>query len=326
MQRLKILLVGAFMLTGFAVSAQARVQPNASVFVQDLADRAIANLTEAGLTAEERELRFRALFRDGFAITGIAKFTLGRYWRSANEQQRAEYLALFEDVIVDAWATRFTKYSGQQFEITEESSIPGTANQNTVIVRSLIWASPDTPIRVNWRVASAGDIYKITDVIVEGISMANTQRDEFASLVRNNGFAGLLASLRTKSGQSGDLAALVVAQQYEILPASGDAPPAGGNAPPAVAEQEPVPVQAGTLAIQLASLRSPTRAEVAWQQLLAKYPSILRGRELSVEQVDLADRGTFYRVRTGAFARFADARNFCRQLTDVGQDCLVVQR
>ncbi len=319
MQRLKILLVGAFMLTGLAVEAQARVQPNASAFVQDLADRAIANLTAAGLTAEERELRFRALFRDGFAITGIAKFTLGRYWRSADEQQRAEYLALFEDVIVDAWATRFTKYSGQQFEITEESSIPGSANQNTVIVRSLIWASPDTPIRVNWRVASAGDIYKITDVIVEGISMANTQRDEFSSLVRKNGFDGLLTSLRTKSGQSGDLAALVVAQQYEILPA-------GGDAPPAVAEQEPVPVLAGTLAIQLASLRSPTRAEVAWQQLLAKYPSMLRGRELSVEQVDLADRGTFYRVRTGAFARFADASNFCRRFADVGQDCLVVQR
>ncbi|MHA1564717.1 MAG: ABC transporter substrate-binding protein, partial [Alphaproteobacteria bacterium] len=230
-----------------------------------------------------------------------------------------EYLALFEDVIVDSWATRFTKYSGQRFEITAESRIPGSANQTAVIVRSLIWTNPDTPVRVNWRVANAGEIYKITDVIVEGISMANTQRDEFASLVRKNGFSGLLASLRTKSGQDGKLAALVGAQQYEILPASG-------AAPAAVAEQEPAPVIAGTLAIQLASLRSSARAQVAWEHLMAKYPLMLRGHELSVERVDLADRGVFYRVRTGNYSRHTDASSVCRQFTDAGQDCLVVQR
>ena len=142
------------------------------------------------------------------------------------------------------------------------SDSPGSSTEAVVIVQSLIWASPDTPVRVNWRVASAGEIYKITDVIVEGISMANTQRDEFASLVRKNGLNGFLAILREQSGQDGKLAALVGAQQYEILPASGGAP--------ALIEHEPVSVKPGALAIQLASLRSSTLAQAAWQQLARK--------------------------------------------------------
>jgi phospholipid transport system substrate-binding protein len=58
--------------------------------------------------------------------------------------------------------------------------------ENVAIVRSLFYSDPQTPIRIDWRVASRGDIYKITDVMVEGISMANTQRDEFASVIRSN--------------------------------------------------------------------------------------------------------------------------------------------
>lgn len=318
MQRLKFLLVGAILITGLGLDAQARPQATASVFVQELADRAIANLTEVGLSNEERENRFRDLFRQGFAIRGIAKFTLGRYWRTANEEQRGEYLALFEDVIVDNWAARFTKYSGQRFEIREESQVAGSDADPVVIVKSLIWASPETPIRVNWRVASAGEIYKITDVIVEGISMATTQRDEFASLVRKNGLPGLLSSLREKSSQDGKLAALVGAQQFEILPASGRSPD--------LIEHEPVSVKPGTLAIQLASMRSSVRAQAAWEHLVAKHPDLLASHELSIERVDLNERGVYYRVRTGTFAIYADASRVCHQFADLGQDCLVVQR
>ncbi len=319
MPRLGFLLVAAFLLAGLSLDAQTQTQAqaSASAFVQDLADRAVANLTDAERSSEEREDRIRELFRQGFAVRGIAKFTLGRYWRSASEEQRREYLALFEDVIVDAWAARFTKYSGQRFEIREESRVSG-GGVPVVIVRSLIWASPESPIRVNWRVASAGEIYKITDVIVEGISMATTQRDEFASLVRKDGLNGLLASLREKGGRDGKLAALVGAQQFEILPA--------GGRPPALPEQEPVSVPSGALAIQLASLRSSARAQTAWETLLVKYPALLGNRDLSIERVDLAERGVFYRVRTGTFAVYAEAFRMCQQFADLDQDCLVVQR
>ncbi len=323
MQRVTILLLTAFLFTGLATESHAQSPGDSSAFVQDLADRAIANLTEPGLSDVERETRFRELFREGFAIHGIAKFTLGRHWRTASKEERSEYLTLFEDVVVDNWAARFTKYSGQRFEIRDESKIAGAANENVVIVKSLVWTSPETPIRVNWRVANAGEIYKITDVIIEGVSMANTQRDEFASLVRKNGLAGLLESLRKKSGQPSKLAKLVDSQQYEILPASGDTP---DLRQPDMVAQEPAPMQPGTLAIQLASMRSSERARLAWKRLLAKYPAMLGNYTLSLERVDLNERGVFYRVRTGAFALYADAARTCQRFADLDQDCLVVQR
>jgi len=170
-------------------------------FIRSLAERAITTLTAEGQTSEMRRDQFRGLFREGFAINGIARFVLGRYWRRATEDDRTEYLALFEDVIVNTWADRFSTYSGQEFTVQTAVDAPSAHEAERVaIVRSLFFSDPQTPIRIDWRVASRGDIYKITDVMVEGISMANTQRDEFASVIRSNSgqINALLEILRKK--------------------------------------------------------------------------------------------------------------------------------
>ena len=172
-----------------------------SEFIRSLADRAITTLTAEGQTTEMRRDQFRNLFREGFAINGIARFVLGRYWRRATEADRTELLALFEDVIVNTWADRFSSYSGQEFTVQTAVDAPSAHEAERVaIVRSLFFSDPQTPIRVDWRVASRGNIFKITDVTVEGISMANTQRDEFASVIRSNSgeLSALLDILRKK--------------------------------------------------------------------------------------------------------------------------------
>lgn len=170
-------------------------------FIRTLADRAIATLTAPGITPDKRRQDFRDLFREGFAINGIARFVLGRYWRTASETERTEYLALFEDVIVKTWADRFSEYSGQRFEVLDAVDAPSAhASEKVAIVRSVFYTDPKTPVRIEWRVASRGDIYKITDVSVEGISMATTQRDEFAEVIRSNSghVSALLDVLRKK--------------------------------------------------------------------------------------------------------------------------------
>ena len=170
-------------------------------FIREIADRAITTLTAEGITKESRRDKFRGLFREGFAINGIARFVLGRYWRGASEVDRTEYLALFEDVIVNTWADRFSEYSGQKFTVDNAVNAPSAHQAERVaIVRSTFFTDPTTPVRVDWRVASRGDIYKITDVSVEGISMANTQREEFGSVIRKTGgqISALLELLRKK--------------------------------------------------------------------------------------------------------------------------------
>ena len=170
-------------------------------FVQNLADRAITTLTADGQTAEMRRAQFRDLFREGFAIKGIAWYVLGRNWSSASKSDRTEYLTLFEEVIVTTWADRFSDYSGEKFTV-ENAVDASSANssEHVAIIRSIFFTDPQTPIRIDWRVASRGDLFKITDVVVEGVSMANTQRDEFASVIGGNSgeISPLLDILRKK--------------------------------------------------------------------------------------------------------------------------------
>ncbi|MDH3739158.1 MAG: ABC transporter substrate-binding protein [Alphaproteobacteria bacterium] len=172
-----------------------------SKFVQDLADRAIVTLTADGQSAEMRRGQFRELFREGFAIKGIARYSLGRNWNSASDADRSEYLTLFEDVIVATWADRFSGYSGQKFTV-ENAVDASSANaaEHVAIIRSVFFSDPQSPISIDWRVASRGDLFKITDVVIEGVSMANTQRDEFSSVIASNSgqIDALLDILRKK--------------------------------------------------------------------------------------------------------------------------------
>ena len=192
-----------------AVRAQDYVV-EATAFVQRLADEAIEKLTDPSLTRAEREGEFRRLMNENFAVDGIARFMLGRYWRRATPAQREEYKQLYQDVLVATWTGPFSRYQGAGIEVTQAFAAKGARpGENAVLVRGLADLGTGKPIRVVWRVANQGDVYKIADVLVEGISMATTQRDEFASVIRaNNGeVEGLLAILRDRRA-----AALAAAQ------------------------------------------------------------------------------------------------------------------
>ena len=96
-------------------------------------------------------------------------------------------MSLFEDVIVATWADKFSLYSGEKFEIQNalDASIKGRP-ERVVIVRSIFYIDTRSQIRVDWRVSNFENLYKITDVTIQGISMAKTTRDEFYSVIRGN--------------------------------------------------------------------------------------------------------------------------------------------
>ena len=190
------------MLVVFMVPAKANHHlSKSSDFVQSLADRAVTALTTDGITMDTRRSQFRDVIRQSFAIDSIARFALGRYWRRTTEENRIEYLKLFEDLIVITWADQFSTYAGENLKV--QKSLDAASSQNNVavaIVRSIWSIDRQTKIHVDWRVASQGNIYKVTDVMIEGISIARTKRDEFASVIRrnNNEISALLKVLREK--------------------------------------------------------------------------------------------------------------------------------
>lgn len=177
-------------------------QAKARAFIEGLADQAVQALTNASVPREEREKRARVLLRENFAVPTIAQWVLGRYWRVATPEEQQEYLRLFEDLIVVTYVDRFTRYSGERLRVTRSVGMGETGDVN---VFSDITNPGGTPIDIGWRVRTRDGSMKVVDVSVEGVSMGQTQRSEFASIIQNNGgqVAGLLAEMRQRLQQAG---------------------------------------------------------------------------------------------------------------------------
>ncbi len=170
-------------------------------FIRTTGQAALDSLTSKELTDDQRESRFRVILRRTFDVKVIARFALGRYWRRASKAQRTEYVELFEDFIVRAYAIRFKGYSGEGFEVGKMRPI----NDRERLVLSIMLLEDGRKIAVHWRVRG-NKKYRIIDVVVEGVSMAITQRDEFSAIISRNGgkIDGLLAALRKKTGKQSE--------------------------------------------------------------------------------------------------------------------------
>lgn len=189
----------------FATSAlgQADVGPataSPAVTLKRLSDAALVVLSEPDLGVERRRVEFRRLITTGFDLDRISRFVLGRFWRLASADQRREYRQLFEDFIVATYARRLDGYSGETLQIGRVRSLDGM----DVVVSSQVIRSREEPLKIDWRMVRSLENWRVVDVMVEGISMAVTQRQEFASVIRNNGgkVESLLKILREKTERS----------------------------------------------------------------------------------------------------------------------------
>lgn len=186
------LLIGS---TSLAAAPNA-IAADANVFMSELWTRAVEVLDKkAPLT--ERLTRFRQLFQADFDGPGIARFVLGRYWRTASEQEQQEYMKLFEDYVIFVYGTRLSHFNGETFKVRGSR----TDESGTVVSTEIISPSGEPPIKVDWRLVADRGAFKINDVIIEGISMMMTQRSEFASIIQRHGgqVGGLLALMREKT-------------------------------------------------------------------------------------------------------------------------------
>jgi phospholipid transport system substrate-binding protein len=183
-----------------SASASTRVARDAGHFVSSIAQEAIDELASTALDEGERLRRFRSLFAEGFDIPLIARFVLGRYWRQATDAERAEYLKLFDELVVLTYARRFNEFNAARLRVLSVSR-PNEDNDVIVAVEGALQGKP--PVRMDVRVRQGAAQFKIIDLSIEGISMAVTQRDEFSSVIQRGGgrIEALLASLRDKTGQ-----------------------------------------------------------------------------------------------------------------------------
>lgn len=192
-----VILVLAFVVQPHSVNAE-EIGSRAEAFITSLANDAISKLTDTEVSIDEQEARFREIMREYIAFQTIARWVLGgRYWRGANDAQRERYLSLFEQLMVATYAHRFQNYSGETLEVNSVQKI----DETQVLVRTTLQRpNAEKPLSVDWRVRATQDKLRVIDIMVEGLSMAQTQRSEFTAVLRNNGgdVDALMANLETR--------------------------------------------------------------------------------------------------------------------------------
>ncbi len=170
---------------------------DARQLIESLADKAIAALTVKEVPRKVRVERFRVLLHEHFDVKTIGRWVMGRYWRKANPVERAEFMKLFEDLLVSIYVDRFANYAGVTLTVTKTIT---KGKADTIVYSKILQPDGGPLVRVDWRVRVRRGEHKIIDVMVEGVSLGQTQRSEVASVIRRNGgkIQGLLGEMRKK--------------------------------------------------------------------------------------------------------------------------------
>ena len=202
---LRSLLLSAFVLLSSIIGGAPRSFaasdgiPGASI-VSDLGSRALAAMRN-GDTAAARQGRLRQLFSQYFDVEACARSALGPHWQNATAQQRQEYVELYEDYVVIGYSAYLGVLGGESLKV-----LGSQPDEEGVIVTSWV-TGINAPIRVDWQLNPTNHGYKVTDVIVDGVSIATTQHAELVSFIqRNSGHVPvLLVALREKNASNGIL-------------------------------------------------------------------------------------------------------------------------
>ncbi|MGB5093032.1 MAG: ABC transporter substrate-binding protein [Parvibaculum sp.] len=177
--------------------ARAANDDAARQFVKETSEQALSIIGDKSIDQGTREAQFTALLRAKADMKRIAAFALGQFIRLPTPEQKTEYLGLVENFVVKVYLTRLADYSDEKLIITDTEA-KGTKE---VIVKSKIeFTNGREPVTVDWWLLKDGGSYRIFDVNVVGIWLAQEQRSTFTSVINsNNGdFNALLNHLKTQ--------------------------------------------------------------------------------------------------------------------------------
>ena len=200
MKRRSLMTILLVLIATTSLAAPPPVNPaDAIAFMNQLWNRAV-ELLDNKTDPAVRQARFRLLFHNEFDGAGIARFVLGRYWRSAGAEEQQEFVKLFEDYVAFVYSARLANLGGQTVKIGGSRS----DGDGVIVSADVISPGNPSPLRIDWRLVNNNGAYKVNDVIVEGVSMAVTQRSEFASIIQRNGgqLRGLIAMMREKTASA----------------------------------------------------------------------------------------------------------------------------
>ena len=190
----KFLIYISFVLINLTVINNSHsIEPD--VFVQSTVNRASQVLSD-NLSKDQKIIELKSIASETVDIKGIGMYTLGSYRKILSEDQKKEYAILFEQYFLKTFSSRLAEYSNPEIEVKSKEKL----NKNYTMVSSVLVSTEQRPeVIIDWRIYTKNpDDLKIRDLIIEGLSLVRTQKEEFASIIEsNNGdINALLTSLK----------------------------------------------------------------------------------------------------------------------------------
>ena len=181
----------------------------ATDFVQKLVNEIIENVLSTKDSKEEKAKKFEGYISNAVDTDSIARTVLAQHWRTASQQERDNFIKAFKNMAIKMTAERFSMYNGQEVSFHSEKPAQG---KNQVFVESSI-SSDKKPIQVMWRIREKDGKYTILDIVVEGVSMTLTYRNEYSTFLQDHSIDDLIAELNKQAEQASEIFAKKQAQK-----------------------------------------------------------------------------------------------------------------
>ncbi|WP_440925618.1 MlaC/ttg2D family ABC transporter substrate-binding protein [Candidatus Pelagibacter sp.] len=175
----KFLLILFFYILAFANSHS--IEPD--VFVQSTVNRA-SNVLSKDISKEEKINELKVIAKETVDIRGVGFYSLGSARKNLDQNQKIRYSKLFESYFLKSFSSRLAEYTNPEIEVLGKEVL----NKNYTIVNSLLIGTSDRPeVKIDWRIYTKNsDNPLIRDLIIEGLSLARTQKEEFSSILNSN--------------------------------------------------------------------------------------------------------------------------------------------
>ena len=177
----KFILIVALVINFIIFNSSNSIEPD--VFVQSTVNRASEALNNK-FSKEEKINKLKNIAKETVDIKGIGFYTLGSYRKSMNDAQKKEYAILFEQYFLKSFSSRLAEYSNPEIEVKSKEKL----NENYTMVSSTLVATEQRPeVKIDWRIYTKNPNKPlIRDLIIEGLSLARTQKEEFSSIIQSN--------------------------------------------------------------------------------------------------------------------------------------------
>jgi phospholipid transport system substrate-binding protein len=168
-------------------------------YVESVTTDVIKLLDNKAVNETQKEANLVKMFNQVADTDWMGRFALGKSWRTIDAKKQTEYLKTYNTFMTNTYVSKFREYDGQKITVNDVKKLDG---DNLFYVSSTVSDAKTKDVSLGYRLSKTGACYKVTDIVAEGVSLINTQRQDFNAVVGQKGVDGLISSLNAKGAEN----------------------------------------------------------------------------------------------------------------------------